>query len=191
MEFIFIGFYLLLCFVIGSMGSGKKIGFWGSFFISIFFSPIIGLIVVLVSGTPKVGHDSYKYYVKAEKAIKKDDVPEAISLLNQSLHYNQNPTSHYKLATCYSLLNDKEKAFKHLSKAVELGYNHFQKIENDPRLKWLRNQPEYAVFVGNDYQIHKSESKDHISQLKDLAELRDKNVITEEEFNTQKTKLLS
>lgn len=38
-----------LSFLVGLLGNGKKIGFWGVFFISLLLSPIIGLIVALVS----------------------------------------------------------------------------------------------------------------------------------------------
>ena len=190
-AFIFIALYLLSCIVIGSIGSGKKIGFWGSFFIALLFSPVIGLIVVLVSGAPTMGSDNIKYIVKADKAIQKRDIPSAITHLNQSLHYNANPVSHYKLATCYSLMEDKKKAMQHLSKAVEMGYSSFDKIETDHLLEWLRDQPGFSEFADNGYQLSISEPKDHIAQLKDLAELRKNDAITEEEYATQKAKLLS
>ena len=32
--------------------------------------------------------------------------------------------------------------------------------------------------------------KDHLSQLRELAELRDKGILTEDEFNKQKAKIL-
>lgn len=45
--------WLILSFIIGAVGSNKKIGFWGAFFISLFFSPFIGLLFTLVSKTRK------------------------------------------------------------------------------------------------------------------------------------------
>ena len=41
--------WIIFSFVIGFVGSGRKIGFWGAFFLSLLLSPIIGLIVTLVS----------------------------------------------------------------------------------------------------------------------------------------------
>jgi hypothetical protein len=41
--------WIILSFVIGFVGSGRKIGFWGAFFLSLLLSPIIGLIITLVS----------------------------------------------------------------------------------------------------------------------------------------------
>jgi hypothetical protein len=45
---IFFG-WLLFSLVIGFIGSGRSIGFAGAFFLSLFLSPIIGLIITLVS----------------------------------------------------------------------------------------------------------------------------------------------
>lgn len=41
--------WLVLSFIIGSLGKDKKIGFGGAFLVSLFFSPIIGLLVVIAS----------------------------------------------------------------------------------------------------------------------------------------------
>lgn len=42
-------FWLCAALFVGFMGSGKTLGFWGSFIISLIFSPLIGIIVVLFS----------------------------------------------------------------------------------------------------------------------------------------------
>jgi predicted membrane protein len=42
--------YFALCLVIAIFGINKTMGFWGNLFFSILFSPILGLIVLLVSG---------------------------------------------------------------------------------------------------------------------------------------------
>jgi len=41
--------YVALSLAIAVMGRNRKLGFWGNLFCSILFSPIIGLIVVMVS----------------------------------------------------------------------------------------------------------------------------------------------
>lgn len=41
--------WIVLCFVVASIGSGKNIGYWGTFFLSLILSPIIGLIFALAS----------------------------------------------------------------------------------------------------------------------------------------------
>ncbi len=45
---IFLG-WIIFSFVIGFIGSGRKIGFAGAFFLSLLLSPLIGLIITLVS----------------------------------------------------------------------------------------------------------------------------------------------
>ncbi|WP_171044344.1 MULTISPECIES: hypothetical protein [Pseudoalteromonas] len=41
--------YLLLCLFIALIGSNKKLGFWGYFFSSILLTPLVGLLLVVVS----------------------------------------------------------------------------------------------------------------------------------------------
>ncbi len=50
--------YFALSFVVAVAGWNRKMGFWGYLFVSILLSPLVGLMMVLVSG---------------EKAVKKDD----------------------------------------------------------------------------------------------------------------------
>ena len=45
---IFFG-WIIFSLVVGFVGSGRKIGFWGAFFLSLLLSPLIGLIIALVS----------------------------------------------------------------------------------------------------------------------------------------------
>ncbi len=35
--------------IIGAFGKGKKIGFWGAFLLSFFFTPLVGILVVIFS----------------------------------------------------------------------------------------------------------------------------------------------
>ena len=52
MVIIFI--WLGLCFLVAMVGTEKSIGYWAVFFLSLLFSPLIGLIIALVS-SPKGG----------------------------------------------------------------------------------------------------------------------------------------
>lgn len=45
--------YFSLSLIIGVLGSNRVMGFWGYMFCSIIFSPIIGLMVLLVSSKKK------------------------------------------------------------------------------------------------------------------------------------------
>lgn len=38
-----------LCFLVAMIGTNRNIGYWGTFAISLFLSPLIGLIVALIS----------------------------------------------------------------------------------------------------------------------------------------------
>ena len=51
MEAIWIITWLIFCIILGSIGSNRKIGFWGAFFLSLLLSPLIGLIITLTSKT--------------------------------------------------------------------------------------------------------------------------------------------
>ncbi len=43
--------WIALSLIVSFSGNGKKVGFWGVFLLSLIFSPLIGLIVGLVSSS--------------------------------------------------------------------------------------------------------------------------------------------
>ena len=45
---IFFG-WIILSFIVGFAGSGRRIGYWSTFFLSLLLSPLIGLIFALTS----------------------------------------------------------------------------------------------------------------------------------------------
>lgn len=45
---LFLG-WIIVSFVVGFIGSGRTIGFWGAFFASLLLSPLIGLVIVMFS----------------------------------------------------------------------------------------------------------------------------------------------
>lgn len=105
----------------------------------------------------------------------------------------------FNLACVYSLTNNKE-AFTFLSRAVESGYNNFEKIKTYQDLEWLRNQSEYESFLKNGYKLNPSEisntnsskivSDDLITQIEKLGKLKEQGLLTDEEFQQQKKKIL-
>ncbi len=114
--------------------------------------------------------------------------------------------THFNIACAYSLLEEKEKAFFHLSKAVQYGFDNFDKINTHDALAFLRIQDEFDNFVDNGYQLGgnvtppptltKEEPKlelqnDLLNQLRQLGELKEKGLLTDEEFQIQKQKLLN
>jgi hypothetical protein len=46
--------WIVFALIVGAIGKDKKIGFAGAFFLSLLLSPIIGLIIALVSSSPEV-----------------------------------------------------------------------------------------------------------------------------------------
>lgn len=186
------------------------------------------------------------------------------------VHYDDIAT-HFNLGCCYSMEENIDKSMFHLSKAVELGFKDFKRIENHDSLAFLRSHDEFLDFAKNNYRYEteketptkKSETppvdlsvddedidvldintperekilltedipeektwdntrtafddlfgddydendilppspklnekkeaipSSLVEKLKQLAELRDKGILTEEEFNEQKKRLLS
>lgn len=42
-------FYIAFCALIGWFGSRRPFGFWGHFFVSFFFTPLVGLLLVVAA----------------------------------------------------------------------------------------------------------------------------------------------
>ena len=124
---------------------------------------------------------------------------------------------HFNLACAYSLNENTQKSLFHLDKAVAHGFDDFERIQNHDALAFLRIQPEFEEFRQNAYALVRSieapdqetmaleledpdrqetqgnydQGDDLLDQLRKLGELRDKGLLTEEEFSVQKKKLLN
>ena len=106
--------------------------------------------------------------------------------------------SHFNIACAYSLTEQPRKAIEHLHLAVQNGFADFQKIKTHDDLAFVRIQPEFEKFSENGFKLEDQikeipiqEEKDDqlLNQLKKLAELRDKGLITEEEYAKEKRKI--
>lgn len=138
----------------------------------------------------KSGMEKYKEY----------DYNGAIEDFEKSLSINNTDVAtHFNIACAYSIMENKDKAFFHLSKAVDLGFKDFEKIKTHDALAYLRIQDEFEGFVQNNYKLNSggvpqqekiTQNNDLLEQLNKLAELREKGLLTEEEFVLQKRKLL-
>jgi TM2 domain-containing membrane protein YozV len=108
--------------------------------------------------------------------------------------------THFNLACAYSLVENAEKSFHHLDQAVAAGFSDFRKIKEHHALAYLRIQKEFDSFEENGFRISKampekeedllSSQPNLLDQLKKLGELREKGLLTEQEFADQKRKLL-
>ncbi|HRP59851.1 MAG TPA: SHOCT domain-containing protein [Vicingus sp.] len=102
---------------------------------------------------------------------------------------------HFRLACAYSMLKNINESLFHLSKSIENGFTDIEKINNSTSLEFLREKTEYKDFVSNGYKIssntNKVESISIADELTKLNDLKEKGVISEIEFNTQKSKILA
>lgn len=137
------------------------------------------------------GIEKYKEY----------DFEDAIVDFNKALVISPNDVAvHFNIACAYSITENAEKAFHHLSKAVELGFADMEKIKEHDALAYIRIQDEFEAFAKNGYrlQVQQTEtaqpapeiSEDLLEQIKRLGELREKGFLTQDEFLAQKRKLL-
>lgn len=112
-------------------------------------------------------------------------------------------TLHFNLACSYSLTEQTEKSFYHLDKAVELGFNDFNKIKTHDALAFIRIQPEFEAFEKNNFRripdvktvreevLDLNQTGDLLEQLQRLGELRERGLLSDEEFAREKKKLLN
>lgn len=141
----------------------------------------------------------YNYITGQSIQVETKDLNKYLTSLQTSLSKdNTNPQTHFELACFYSLIEDKNNAYKHLSEAVNYGYKKFENIKTEPDLKWLRAQNDFKEFVANGYklkateldEVSKTSSNNYIEELKELAKLKEEGIITEKEFNELKAKIL-
>jgi len=128
------------------------------------------------------------------------DFKGAIESFNKALKVTpQDVACHFNLACAYSYMEDKEKAFYHLDKAVENGFVDFDKIHSHDAFAYIRVQDDFDQFVANRYRLAKAtkaevknpiESMDLLEQIKRLGELKERGLLTDAEFDLQKKKLL-
>lgn len=139
------------------------------------------------------------------RKFKDYDYEGAIADFKKALKINPKDVAvHFNMACTYSLTENTEKSLYHLDKAVSYGFDDFQKIKEHDALAYLRVQPEFEEFEKNEFRLVQSleapkpeaeevlelDSEDLLEQLQRLGDLREKGLLTEEEFAAQKRKLL-
>lgn len=77
---------IFFSFVVGFIGIGRKIGFWGAFGVSLLLSPIIGFIIALVSKNEE--DEAYKEKILTvqqdqQEALKKISVTKTVSIADE------------------------------------------------------------------------------------------------------------
>ncbi len=140
---------------------------------------------------------------------KEFDLDGAIEDFKKGLDIDPNDVSlNYNIASAYSLSEKKDEAFKHLAKAVSLGFNDFERLLTHDDLAFVRIQPEFDAFKQSGYRVYTGAKRppqqanidvevkqeevvdaNFLDQLTRLAELRDRGLLTEQEFLLEKKKL--
>lgn len=146
---------------------------------------------------------------RVKECYLKKDYYSAISAVRQIIEITPDDSKKYIDLACLLSLTQNLESYTALEKAILLGYSNFEKVNGDPNLDWLRKQPDYEKFVANGYKkvdvdnsktepsMEKQDKKgsslneDVIQKLEKLAELKDRGILTDEEFQIEKKKLLS
>ena len=144
------------------------------------------------------------------KKYKDYDIEEAILDFEKGIKLEpQDVSLHFNMASAYSLLENKEAAYKYLAKAVELGFNDVDKINTHDDLAFLRIQDDFDAFRQSGFRNINSSARAStnqqartttqtaepmddvlLSQLNRLMELRKKGVLTENEYLVERKKIL-
>lgn len=92
--------WLVLAILVGMLGNNKKIGFGWAFFWALLLSPLIGLIIVLVSdNNTKRSRPKYQDHRElGEKAEFKGQFKEAVDHYMDSLYHLENDYKNIKLS---------------------------------------------------------------------------------------------
>lgn len=146
------------------------------------------------------------FKVSGLEKYKEYDYEGAIEDFKKALEVKYNdPAVHFNLACAYSIMEETDNAFFHLDKAVDFGFDDFNRIQNHDALAYIRTTDEFDNFVANDYRkIQQIEppkedllstptplmDTDILEKIASLGELRDKGFLTEDEFAMQKKRLL-
>lgn len=191
-----------LCFVVGKIGSNRKIGFGGAFIASLLLSPVIGLILTLVSkegGVPtgsNIGPVKPDAAVKANEALKfinKRNYDGALNVLNEALNIQPGyATALFYKSLIFSIQNKAQDSFDILMEAVKSGFGNFASIENNKDFTVLKMSPMWRSFKNNGYSIPADQLPKitPAEQLEKLATLKAQGLINEEEYNKEKLKII-
>jgi tetratricopeptide (TPR) repeat protein len=174
---------------------------------------IIGLIGYFKSGRKnekkQAANEIMKLQTEASKRFNKREFEEASVLFKRLITIDPDEgIHHFNLACCYSQLQNPG-ALKQIELAVSKGYTNFDKIKTYEYLNWIRKQENFDAFIQRGKKIFKhfgqrgysmealetkknnfSDSEDPIKKLEKLIAIKDKGLLTPEEFNDLKKKIL-
>jgi tetratricopeptide (TPR) repeat protein len=163
--------------------------------------------------TPQTSAKANPYKESGMKKYKVFDLQDAIEDFEKGLSISPNDLAlHFNIACAFSLTENKAKAYHHLSKSVALGLKDIDKIMLHDDLAYVRIQPEFesfrkSGFLTNPYvlpqnpapevqqkpaEVAEEPSVDSslLTHLSKLAEMRQKGIISDEEFVLERKKIL-
>lgn len=170
MFYFLIGLSLLLSLFVGIQGDKREIGFFLSFIISVFFTPIIGLLFVIASpedrsrGTKPLKNysgpsgEAKQLYDSAMESYRNENYSNAINILERAnaLQPN-NPVVLIGLAHNYANLNNIDETLDYMERAIESGYDNYKRIQSHDDFSNIKNTERFKKFVKNGYKTRKSQ----------------------------------
>ncbi len=147
-------------------------------------------------------HPDNPHKRRAIEKFRNFDYQGATDDFHQALELQPNhPSIHFNLACCYSLLEDADEALYNLDCALQHGFADLDKIHEHSALAFLRTTPLFDEFVKAGYQmpaqinsftqpLPSAPNEGLIEQIKKLGELRDQGILTEAEFQEQKSRVI-
>jgi len=143
------------------------------------------------------------YKESGMRKYKEFDLDGAIEDFQKSLQMEpRDIATHFNIACAYSLTELPAKAYHHLAKAVEMGFNDYDKLNNHDDLAFVRIQKQWDDFKQSGYrqftpfekQLFEEEKPEPqndllLDQLNKLNELRQKGLISETEYVMEKKRL--
>lgn len=137
---------------------------------------------------------------------KQENFKEAIREFTKAVVEDpQSSAAHFNLACCYSILEEMKDAYHHLEKAVELGFDDYDRILQHEALTYLRSHPDFEIFRKNGYktiaQLPAGPGPDLLSQsekfdldildhLELLGDKLERGELSRDEFEIEKKKIL-
>jgi hypothetical protein len=133
MEATIIVFWIGLALLVGVIGKNKKIGFGGAFFLAILLSPLIGLVIALLSKPKKDINEEHKFLAfkeMAKKAEFKGQIDQAIDYYMDSLYHLEND---YKNINNKKLEEGRQNHIKYIRERIEV-LKKTKSEKSDPQL---------------------------------------------------------
>jgi hypothetical protein len=151
---------IVLSFIVGAIASTRKIGFWGAFLISLFFSPIIGILVALLSPI--------------------DNENKSTNTINSNSNFNSDYNSEYidELLKIKKLKDDNiisEPEFEKIKYNLKIKYNISDDSKNNEKIvcdddimkKYgISYNGEKYIYNHNGYDYKYDELKDAVNYAK-------------------------